>query len=85
MKAVLVCTEYRGVFFGMSEDTSGDTIRLTNCKMAIHWGTTRGVQELAATGPTKSSKIGAPCVAEIRKVTAVFEVTPEATEKWLSA
>lgn len=84
-KPVIVCTEYRGVFFGFTEDDSGDTIYLTQCKMAIYWGTTKGVQELAATGPTAKSRIGAPCKAQIRKVTAVFDVTAEATEKWLQA
>ena len=82
MRPVIICTEYRGVFFGLAEDTSGDTIHLKGCRMAIQWGTINGVQELAATGPTEKSKLGAACDAEIRKVTAVFECTKEAAEKW---
>ena len=84
-RPVLICTEHRGVFFGYAEDTTGVDIFLRNCRMAIRWGTTNGVQQLAATGPTDKSKVGSACDAEIRKVTAVFEVTSEAAEKWLAA
>ena len=41
--------------------------------------------ELAETGPTRSSKISARADIELRKVSAVFEVTPEAAEKWEAA
>ncbi len=81
-RPVIVCTEHRGVFFGHAEDTSGCSIHLTGAKMAIRFGTTRGVMELAETGPTELSKISAPADIEVRKVTAVFEVTAEAAEKW---
>ena len=59
-RPVIVCTEHRGVFFGHAEDTTGDVIHLTGAKMAIYFGTTRGVMELAQTGPTPKSKISAP-------------------------
>lgn len=84
-RPVIVCTEYRGVFFGYAEDTDGDTIKLTEAKMAIYWGTTRGVLELANSGPTSKSKISLPADIELRKVTAVFEVTEEARVKWDAA
>lgn len=84
-RPVIVCTSHRGVFFGMAENTDGDTIHLQSAKMAIYWGTTRGVMELANTGPTSSSKISLPADIEIRGVTAVFEVTPEAAAKWEAA
>lgn len=85
MRPVIVCTEFRGVFFGYAEDTSGDRIWLKRAKMAIYWGTTKGVMQLAATGPTSSSKISAEADIEIRKVTAVFEVTKEAEQAWAKA
>jgi len=44
-----------------------------------------GVMELAHTGPTDKSRISAPADIDIRKVSAVFEVTPEAEEKWRTA
>lgn len=84
-RPVIVCTSYRGVFFGYAEDTSGDSIHLTGAKMAIYWGTTRGVMELAHTGPTDKSKISAPADIEVRGVTAVFEVTKEAEARWKTA
>jgi len=84
-RPVLICTEYRGVFFGYSTDTTGDTVRLTDARMAIRWGTEKGVMQLAESGPTEKSKIGAKCDGELRKVTSVFEVTAEAEEKWTTA
>lgn len=84
-RPVIVCTEYRGVFFGYSSDTSEDVIHLRAARMAIYWGTTRGVMELAETGPTGKSRISARADIELRKVTSVFEVTPAAAEKWEAA
>ena len=75
----------RGVFFGYATDTSGDRFELKRARMAIYWGTTRGLMELAETGPTKTSKISARADLDVRKVTAVFEVTPEAAAKWEAA
>ena len=84
-RPVIVCTEHRGVFFGYADDTKGSVIDLKRARMAIAFGTTRGVMELAETGPTSRSKISARADIEIRKVTAVFEVTPAAAEKWEAA
>lgn len=84
-RPVIVCTEFRGVFFGYSDNTSGDVIRLRGARMAIYWGTTKGVMELAETGPTSKSKISARADIEVRKVTAVFDVTEEAAKKWEAA
>lgn len=84
-RPVIVCTEHRGVFFGYADNTKGDVIDLKRARMAIAFGTTRGVMELAETGPTGRSKISARADLEVRKVTAVFEVTPAAAEKWEAA
>jgi hypothetical protein len=82
-RPVLVTTEFKGVFFGYAEDTSGDPITLEDARCAIYWGTTKGVWELAATGPTPNSKIGATVPKlELRKITAVSDVTPEAEAAW---
>lgn len=85
MRPVIVCTQWRGVFFGYAEDTSGDIVHLKGAKMAIYWGTTKGVLQLCHTGPTTSSKISAPADGEVRGVTGVFEVTPEAEAVWKTA
>ena len=82
MRPVIVCTQWKGVFFGHAEDTSGAVVHLTGAKMAIYWGTTKGVMQLAHTGPTAKSRISAPADIELRGVTAVFEVTQEAADKW---
>ena len=84
-RPVIVCTVHKGVFFGYAEDTSGDIIHLKKAKMAIYWGTTCGVMQLAFTGPTEKSIISSPADIEARAVTAVFEVTPEAAAKWEAA
>lgn len=81
-RPVIVCTEHRGVFFGYATDTTGATVNLKRARMAIAFGTTRGVMELAETGPTSRSKISARADIEVRKVTAVFEVSGVAAEKW---
>lgn len=84
-RPVIICTEHRGVFFGYATDTSGDVVKLSRAKMAIYWGTSKGVMELAHTGPTTKSRISAPADIEVRKITAVFDVTPEAEAKWNAA
>ena len=84
-RPVIVTTEHRGVFFGYASETSGTTIQLSKARMAISFGTTRGLLELAETGPTSRSKISARSDIEVRKITAVLEVTPAAAEKWESA
>jgi len=90
MKNVLITTKHRGVFFAQVEDTTDLTqqilTNLKNCRMAIYFGTTKGVMELASDGPTKSSKIGAAADVDVmHDITAVFSVTDKAAEKWLSA
>ncbi len=84
-RPVIVCTSYRGVFFGYAKDTSGDRIYLRQAKMAIYWGTTRGVMQLAETGPTEKSRISAPADIEVRSVTAVIECAMAAEERWRRA
>lgn len=83
---VIVCTEFKGVFAGFADDTTGDVIVLEEARCAIYWATTKGIFELAQTGPNKQSKIGAVAPRiELRKITAVIDVTPEAQAKWQEA
>lgn len=82
-RPVIVCTEYKGVFYGHADDTSGDRITLRDARMAIYWGTDRGVLQLAETGPTGKSKISAKAPSiEVRGITAVFELAPAAVQAW---
>jgi hypothetical protein len=85
-RAVLVTTEYRGVFFGYATDTSGDTIHLRAARCCVMWDTlTKGFLGLATFGPSKGCRVGPPADFEARKVTGVAECTPEATRAWENA
>ena len=84
-RPVIICTEHKGVFFGYAQDTTGDNVTLKRARMAIYWGTTDGVMQLAETGPTTISKISARADIDLRKVTAVFEVTEAAAKAWEAA
>lgn len=85
-RAVVVTTEFRGVFFGYAEDTSSDVIRLKRARNCIYWSEkTGGFMGLAASGPAKGSRIGATADIELRKITAVLDATPEAVQAWEAA
>jgi hypothetical protein len=86
-RPVLVTTEFRGVFFGFAEDTSGDNIMLTQARNCIYWPSTQGgFAGLAAEGPAEGSRIGAMVAKiDLRKVTSVVEVEPSAVKRWISA
>jgi hypothetical protein len=84
---VIVCTEYKGVFFGYTkDDLNKEPIRLTAARCAIQFGTTGGILELAEKGPTSRSKIGARAPGiRLRKVSAVIELSPQAVVAWEKA
>jgi hypothetical protein len=84
---VLVTTEYRGVFFGYADDTSGDTITLRNARNCIYWSAkTGGFMGLASKGPASGSRIGERVTSiELRKVTSVTQMTPAAVAAWEEA
>lgn len=86
-RPVLVTTEYRGVFFGYAEDTSGETIILKRARNCIYWAkNVGGFLGLAATGPNGECRIGAEVEQfEARKVTSVTEVSPAAVQAWEAA
>ncbi|MGK3885419.1 DUF6948 domain-containing protein, partial [Enterococcus faecium] len=77
-----LCTELRGLFFGYASDTRGENVDLKQARMGLRWGTTRGVGQLAKTGPTPNSNFSDEADMEVRKVTLVVEVGPEAAKAW---
>ena len=85
-RPVLVTTAHRGVFYGLAGETRGDTIELKSARLCIYWSRdVGGFMGLAATGPSKDCRIG-PCAdIEIRNITSVAEVTPEAAARWKDA
>lgn len=86
MKQVLVTTAHGGVFAGEiadDQDVSAKAMPLHNARMAIYWGTAKGVMQLAESGPTSSSRISAPAdIPMLHDITAIFTITPEAWTKW---
>jgi hypothetical protein len=80
---VMVTTEHRGVFAGYATDTSGDVIELRAARNCVYWSSdVKGFLGLAANGPSRDCKIGPPADLQLRKITAVASVTPEAQAKW---
>lgn len=86
---VLVTTRHRGVFAGEIDDGADlreTSLPLRNARMAIRFGTTRGLMQLAETGPTDSSKISAPAdIPVLHDITAIFAITDAAWAKWQAA
>lgn len=101
MENILITTQHRGVFFAKIDSKQLEEykqkavaepsapkhlIDLKNCRMAIYFGTSGGVAQLASDGPTTNSRIGSPAdLAVLHDVTAVFHVSDQAAEKWLRA
>jgi hypothetical protein len=85
-RPVIICTEARGVFFGYATKTAGDIVQLKRARNCIYWArSVGGVLGLAATGPDANCRIGARADIELRKVTAVLEVTKAAEAAWESS
>jgi hypothetical protein len=85
-RPVMVTTAHRGVFFGYADDTQGEQIALKRARLCLYWSAdVRGFMGLAATGPSKSCRVGPPADIAVRAITAVLEVTPEAVKKWEAA
>lgn len=85
-KPVLVTTQHRGVFFGYAAETKGETIELTNARNVVYWSAdVRGFMGLAANGPTSGCRIGPRANIELRDITAVVEVSPEAVARFEAA
>ncbi len=85
-RPVIVTTEHRGVFFGYATKTDGETIKLARARNCIFWSAdVKGFMGLASTGPTATCRIGPRADIELRGITSVVEVAPEAVECWESA
>lgn len=84
-KQVIVTTQYKGTYYGTlhAHDKINRQCVLHGAVMAIHWGTADGVDQLAATGPTKRSKLGlkAP-VIWLCGLTHVADCTEKAVAEW---
>lgn len=83
---VLITTKHGGVFAGLIPndiDLTAKELPLRRARMAIYWGTTRGLMELCEDGPTPTSKISAVAdIPMLHDITAVFAIEPKAWAKW---
>ena len=85
-RPVLVTTSYRGVFFGYATDTNGETIKLKRARNVVYWPQSqKGFLGLAQMGPLDGARVGPAADIELRSVTAVAEVSPEAVARWEAA
>jgi len=85
-RAVLVTTAHKGVFFGYASATSGPTIQLKRARLCVYWSADlHGFMGLATRGPNANCRIGPAADIEVRDITSVTEVSPEAVEKWEAA
>jgi hypothetical protein len=85
MRHVLVTTKYKGVYQGVlkNHDIDREQCVLLDANMAIRWGTTDGVDQLANTGPTDNSKIAAMAPEVwLCGLTSIADCTEVAIEKW---
>lgn len=82
-RAVLVTTAHRGVFFGYTTKTDGETISLRNGRCCIYWpAKVKGFLGLASDGPGSGAKVGPAADIELRDITCVAECTDKAAKAW---
>ena len=82
-RAVVVTTQHRGVFFGYAEDIDGAIIKLRAARNCVYWSSdVKGFMGLAATGPSKSCRVGPAADISLRDITSVIECSPAAVEAW---
>jgi len=85
-QAVMVTTAHRGVFFGYATETDGEIVKLKRARLCLYWSAdVKGFMGLAANGPSKSCRVGPPADIDLRAITAVLSVTPEAAAAWEKA
>jgi len=84
MRPVIVTTEFRGVFFGYTEDSTGENIILKNARNCIYWSSAQGgFMGLASKTLSEDCRIGAEVLSiDLRKVSSVLEMSKEAEESW---
>jgi len=84
---VVVSTDSRYTYVGEIDPDHRERSALTlqNARMVVRWGTTRGLPQLAAEGPTASTT-HSPVVPSVtlQGVTTVNECTDAARTAWLA-
>ena len=83
-RAVVVTTEFKGVFFGYLEKESNRTVVLSKARNCIYWTSeVRGFIGLAKSGPLSGCKVGpAADTLKLHSVTSIIDATEEAIKAW---
>lgn len=83
-QALVVTTEWRGVFFGYGVPSQERSIELRDCRMCVSWPSqTKGMPGLTS-GNLQGCRISPPApTVLLHGVTAIWTVTKEAEKKWL--
>jgi hypothetical protein len=87
LKAVVVTTEHKGVYFGYipkDAETTSEQLTLTQARCCVYWSyDVHGWLGLAAKGPDKQSRVG-PAVPALTLfgVTAVVDCSEGAAKNW---
>lgn len=85
-RAVVICTDKRGVFFGYTTDIPGETMKLERARMCLYWpASQKGVLGLAADGPHKGARVSQAVDGEFFGITCVLSCTDEAESAWEKA
>ena len=85
-RLVVVLTEFKEIFCGWTQDTTGGRIKLRGARQACYYSAeTQGLIGLAVNGPAKGSKIGPPADIEIRQPVNIIECQAAAVEVWEKA
>ncbi len=77
-RMVVVRTSHHCTYVGDLMEVDGDTCVLANARIVIYWGTTAGIDQLAATGPTAKTKAGAKVGAV--KLFGLVQISDASTE-----
>lgn len=84
---IIVCTEYRGVFFGYVDkfpESIPQEIKLYRSKMCVYWSEkVKGIMGLAENKNLSGCKITGeiPSIL-LNRITAIMEVSSEAEKAW---
>lgn len=83
-QALVITTEWKGVFFGYGTPTGEKSIVLRDCRMCVYWPeTTRGMPGLTF-GNLQGCRISPPAPSVLlHGVTGVWTVTKETEKEWL--
>ena len=76
----LIVIAQRGWVFQGNVSKDGDTLVIDNAKCIRKWGTTNGLGQLAAEGPTKNTVLDPMTKVRLHELAVV--ATIECSEKW---